>query len=112
MDEVERATSDQNKKLSETQKQFEIVNQGIVQSRDKTAVIKDAIRECNEVRSTVSQIILSLSAISEENAASANETASAMQQLNSTMAELLQESQKLLSISSQLEQDMTFFKLT
>ncbi len=112
MEEVEEATSDQNKKLSETQKQFEIVNQGIVQSRDKTAVIKNAISECNEVRNTVSQIVLSLSAISEENASSANETASAMQQLNSTMAELLQESQKLLSISSQLEQDMTFFKLT
>lgn len=111
MVEVETATKDQNQKLADTQKQFEIVNEGIAQSRDKTAVIKGAISECNQVRSTVSEIMLNLSAISEQNAASATETATAMQQLNTTISELLQESQKLLTISSQLEQDMTFFKI-
>ncbi len=108
MAEVETATNDQNQKLTDTQKQFEIVNEGIAQSRDKTAVIKGAISECNRVRNTVSEIMLNLSAISEENAASATETATAMQKLNTTISELLQESQKLLTISSQLEQDMTF----
>ena len=63
------------------------------------------------MRNTVSEIMLNLSAISEQNAASATETATAMQQLNTTISELLQESQKLLTISSQLEQDMTFFKI-
>lgn len=111
MMEVENATNEQNKKLADTQKQFEIVNAGIAQSRDKTAVIKSAIGECNQVRNTVSEIMLNLSAISEENAASATETATAMQQLNGTISELLQESQKLMAISSQLEQDMMFFKL-
>lgn len=111
MSEVETATNDQNQKLADTQKQFEIVNEGIAQSRDKTAVIKSAISECNHVRNTVSEIMLNLSAISEQNAASATETATAMQQLNTTISELLQESQKLLTISSQLEQDMTFFKI-
>ncbi|MDE7203003.1 MAG: methyl-accepting chemotaxis protein [Lachnospiraceae bacterium] len=111
MDDVENATNEQNKKLADTQKQFEIVNAGIAQSRDKTAVIKGAIGECNQVRNTVSEIMLNLSAISEENAASATETATAMQQLNGTITELLQESEKLMTISSQLEQDMMFFKL-
>ena len=54
MSEVETATNDQNQKLADTQKQFEIVNEGIAQSRDKTAVIKGAISECNQVRNTVS----------------------------------------------------------
>lgn len=111
MDDVENATNEQNRKFADTQKQFEIVNAGIVQSRDKTAVIKSAISECNQVRNTVSEIMLNLSAISEENAASATETATAMQQLNRTITELLQESEKLMTISSQLEQDMMFFKL-
>ncbi len=104
MVDVEKATSEQNQKFADTQKQFEIVNAGIAQSRDKTAVIKNAIGECNKVRNTVS-------AISEENAASATETATAMQQLNGTITELLRESEKLMTISSQLEQDMMFFKL-
>ena len=111
MEEVERATAEQNDKLMQTQVQFEIVNSGIAQSRDKTAVIKGAIGECNQVRSAVSQIMMNLSAISEENAASTTETASAMQHLNNTISVLLQESQKLLSLSSQLEEDIKFFKL-
>ncbi len=111
MDEVERATRDQNEKLAETQRQFEIVNGGISQSRDKTAVIKNAIVECNEVRGAVTQIMMNLSEISEENAASTTETANSMQQLNGTISQLLQESKKLMSISSRLESDMRFFKL-
>ncbi len=111
MMQVETATKEQNQKFTDTQRQFEIVKEGITQSRDKTAVIKSAIGECNQVRNTVSEIMLNLSAISEENAASATETATAMQQLNTTISELLQESQKLLKISSQLDQDMTFFQL-
>lgn len=111
MVDVENATSEQNQKFADTQKQFEIVNAGIAQSRDKTAVIKSAIGECNKVRNTVSEIMLNLSAISEENAASATETATAMQQLNGTITELLRESEKLMTISSRLEQDMMFFKL-
>ncbi|MBQ6889061.1 MAG: methyl-accepting chemotaxis protein [Lachnospiraceae bacterium] len=111
MSEVESATAEQNQKLTQTQEQFEIVNAGIVQSRDKTAVIKNAIGECNNVRSTVTHIMMNLSAISEENAASTAETAEAMQKLNTTMNELLEESQKLLSISKQLDDDMKFFKL-
>lgn len=111
MTEVETATSEQNDKLSETQKQFAIVKEGIAQSRDKTAVIKGAIVECNKVRGTVSEIMLNLSAISEENAASATETAASMQKLNHTISDLLRESQKLMTISAQLEQDMTFFQL-
>ena len=111
MEEVEKATTEQNQKLAQTQKQFDIVKGGIVQSRDKTAVIKNAIGDCNRVRVTVSQIMMNLSAISEENAASTTETANAMQQLNSTISELLKESQKLLSISAQLEEDIQFFRL-
>ncbi len=111
MDEVSRATNEQNENLIKTQHQFEIVNNGILQSRDKTEVIRSAIVECNDVSATVSHIMMNLSAISEENAASTSETASSMQQLNSTISDLMRESQTLMSISSQLENDMRFFKL-
>ena len=111
MKEVESATADQNKKLSDTQEQFEIVSQGISQSRNETAGIKKAIEECNNVRLNVSQIMMNLSAISQENVAATGETAGAMEHLNSTMQSLLQESDKLLDISSKLEEDLNFFKL-
>lgn len=111
MQEVEDATTAQNEKLAETQKQFEIVNSGIAQSRDKTSVMKSSIEECNQLRLNVSQIMMSLSAISAENAAASTETADSMQTLNQTIAELLEESKKLLDISSKLEEDMQFFQL-
>lgn len=111
MQEVEEATNAQNEKLLETQKQFEIVNTGIAQSRDKTSIIKSSIDECNQVRVTVSELMTSLSSISAENAAASTETADSMQILNQTIAKLLEESRKLLDISSKLEEDMQFFQL-
>lgn len=111
MDEVVQATLEQNEKLNETQTQFDIVRGGIDQSRDKTSVIKASIEECNKVIINVNELMINLSAISEENAASTTETANSMQILNRTINELLAESQKLLAASSALEKDMQSFIL-
>ena len=111
MDEVVQATLEQNEKLNETQTQFDIVRGGIDQSRDKTSVIKSSIEECNKVIINVNQLMINLSAISEENAASTTETADSMQVLNHTINNLLTESQKLLAASSDLEKDMQSFIL-
>ena len=111
MDEVVQATLEQNEKLNETQTQFDIVRGGIDQSRDKTSVIKSSIEECNKVIINVNQLMINLSAISEENAASTTETADSMQTLNRTINDLLNESKKLLAASSDLEKDMQSFIL-
>lgn len=111
MDEVESATAEQNNKLSETQHHFDIVKNGISESREKTASIKDSIESCDSLRQNISQIMVNLSAISEENAASATETSDAMQNLNQTIAQQLEESNKLQQISEKLESDMQFFTL-
>ena len=111
MDEVECSTKEQNKKLVETQNHFHIVDDGIKQSREKTTVIKRSIEECDKVRVIVNELILNLSAISEENAASTTETAESMRILNDTIEELLQSSDKLMTISTQLESEMQFFTL-
>ena len=111
MDEVESATTEQNNKLSETQHHFDIVKNGISESREKTASIKDSIESCDSLRQNISQIMVNLSAISEENAASATETSDAMQNLNQTIAQQLEESNKLQQISEKLETDIQFFTL-
>ena len=104
-------TAEQNQKLAETQHQFEIVGEGIASSRTKTSTIKESIERCNEVRMEVNMLMMNLSAISEENAASTTETAESMQILNHTMSELLGASEKLSEISARLEEDMRFFVL-
>lgn len=111
MNEVSSVTAEQNQKLAETQHQFEIVGEGIASSRTKTSTIKESIEKCNEVRMEVNMLMMNLSAISEENAASTTETAESMQILNHTMSELLGASEKLSEISTRLEEDMRFFVL-
>ncbi|MGN0170741.1 MAG: methyl-accepting chemotaxis protein [Lachnospiraceae bacterium] len=111
MEDVKGAAEQQNEKLMQTREQFETVNSGITQSRDKTAILRSAVNECNKVCTEVSQIMMNLSAISEENAASTTEAASAMQNLNNTISTLLGESQKLLALSMQLGDGIKFFKL-
>lgn len=111
MQEVENATAIQNEKLSDTQKQFVMVNDGIAQSRDKTAVMKESIEECNQLRLDVSQLMENLSAISAENAAATSETADSMQVLDRTITELLDASRNLLDMSKRLEDNMQFFSL-
>ena len=111
MEHVEMATKEQNEKLAKTQRQFEIVGEGIASSRNKTSIIKDAIDKCNEVRIEVNELMLNLSAISEENAASSTQASESMQTLNSTINELIKASEKLNQISVKLEEDMSFFVL-
>ena len=72
---------------------------------------ESSIEECNKVIINVNQLMINLSAISEENAASTTETADSMQVLNHTINNLLTESQKLLAASSDLEKDMQSFIL-
>ena len=110
MEDVRTSTAEQNEKLEATQKQFVIVGDGISVSRSETSMIKELIEECNQVRIHVSEIMMNLSAISEENAASTTETADAMRTLNETFNELLSASERFVQLSSGLEQDMKSFE--
>lgn len=110
MEDVRTSTAEQNEKLEATQKQFVIVGDGISVSRSETSMIKELIEECNQVRIHVSEIMMNLSAISEENAASTTETADAMRTLNETFNELLSASERFVQLSSGLEQDMKYFE--
>ena len=56
-------------------------------------------------------IIQNLSAISEENAASAEETAASMQALNETINLVADSSVKLKDLASSLDESTKFFKL-
>lgn len=110
MESVQAATAEQNEKLEATQKQFVIVGEGISVSRSETSMIKRLIEECNQARIHISELMMNLSAISEENAASTTETADAMRTLNETFNELLSASQRFAELSSGLEQDMKSFE--
>ncbi len=111
MQEVEEMIVDQREKLEATQKHFVDVENGINSSREDTTMIEERTRVCDDSRKTVVDVIANLSALSEENAASAQETTASMEELSATISMLAEAANSLKGLSDQMDQEMKFFKL-
>lgn len=111
MKEAEVLMREQQEKLNDTKEKFGEVSTGIDVSREGTQQIRVCADSCNSARASVIDVISNLSAISEENAASAQETTASMQELNATINLLAEEATKLKGISEALNNDMKFFKI-
>ena len=57
------------------------------------------------------EVISNLSALSQENAASAQGTTASMEELNATIQLLAEAANSLRGLSDQMEEEMKFFKL-
>lgn len=111
MQDAEVLVKEQQEKLEETKEKFREVNAGIEVSRGETEQIRGYADACDAARASVMDVMSNLSAISQENAASAEETTASMQELNATIGLLAGEAAKLKEISVQLNEDMKFFKM-
>ena len=111
MNTVREDVSKQQKMMHTTMGQFDTVANGINAVNERTAQMNNEIEKCNEARISVVDIIQNLSALSQENAASAEQTTSAMQELNDTVSALADSAGKLQELSASLENDVSFFKM-
>lgn len=111
VDEVSQVMEAQQQKLVQAQERFSKLEQGISLSGDETRQIKEQTDICDSARGKVEEVIVNLSAISEENAASTQETTASMAELNETMGQLAAASSRLKEMSEQLESDLHFFHL-
>jgi methyl-accepting chemotaxis protein len=87
------------------------VSNGIHVSKEGTEEIRLSADAADSSRTQVIDVISNLSAISEENAASAQETAASMEELNATFNMIAEEASRLKQISGGLNEDMNFFKM-
>ncbi len=110
MKEVESIIKDQKEKLNATQSHFVNVTTGINSSREDTSMIEKRTQVCDSSRKTVVDVISNLSALSQENAASAQETTASMEELNATIHLLADAANSLKGLSGQMEEEMKFFK--
>lgn len=111
MKETEGLIAEQSEKLGDTQQRFGEVSDGISVSREGTNVIRDNASSCDSARAQVVDVISNLSAISEQNAASAQETTASMEELNATITMLAEAAGNLKNLSAELNEDMNFFKV-
>lgn len=111
MEDVVDIVDSQKEKLLQTDAQFETVNRGIQDSLFKIGQIRDKSKILDESRSQMAGMIMSLSAISEENASASEETASSTAKLNERVKKITQEVIVLKKIAADLEQQIQIFKI-
>jgi len=78
---------------------------------DGVNTISGLTEECNANKDQIVDAMSSLSAISEENAASTEETSASMQELNATVNILAGSAGNLSGVAKQLEEELSFFRV-
>ena len=90
---------------------FENVSEGIDFTKDAVVDVVGQARSCDEHGGDIVDLMTNLSAISEENAASAETTATSMSELNRETARLAETSAELKKLADTLKEDLEFFTL-
>ncbi len=108
--EVNRINEEVSAVLSETVDSINLLIDEVGQTVDGVNNISGLSEECAATKVTIVDAMDSLSAISEENAASTEETSASMQELNATVNVLAESAGNLGSISSKLDEELSFFK--
>lgn len=110
MKEVDEIIAEQQRKLDQTKEKFGDVSSGIESSMKESRRIHGQAGECDAERSRVVDVIQSLSAVSQENAASTEETTASMQELNATINILADAAKELKEMAENLEAEVSFFR--
>ena len=111
INEVTELIQNQKNDIDNTYEIFSNVSTGIEFTQGAVEqVLKDA-KICESASENVVDLMTNLSAISQENAASAETTSNAMEELNTETVRLADTSAKLKQIADTLKEDMDFFKV-
>ena len=110
MKDVKQNVDMQSEKLNDTKNNFEVVINGIRNSSYSINNIEKLMIGLNENRKSIIDIIQSLSAISEENAAASEETSASTIQLSEVINDLAEDANGLKKLADTLEEDVSIFK--
>ena len=110
-DEISRISRDVTRVLGETVEKINILIDGVNATINGVNNISVLTGECDASKTVIVDAISSLSAISEENAASTEETSASMEELNATINTLASSADELRNVAAKLDDDMGFFKL-
>ena len=111
VEDVTEIVNNQQKKLTETQERFNVLEAGIDKSNSETSSIRQYTASCDVARKKVEEIIVNLSSISEENAASTEQTTASMTELNNIIDQLVESANQLKEMAGSLESDLRFFHI-
>lgn len=101
----------QSEKMAQTDKMFEKFNAGVNSSLGSVENISAKTDGVDEARVRVVDLVQSLSAIAEENAASSQETSASVTQVTEIVADISDSADKLRAISAQMEDIVSVFNV-
>ncbi|WP_029322412.1 methyl-accepting chemotaxis protein [Butyrivibrio sp. AE3004] len=110
INEVTELIHNQKSSIDDTSNIFVSVSNGIDFTKASVVEVLGEAQSCDSSGEVVVDLMTNLSAISEENAASAETTSVSMTQLNSETARLAETSEELLKLADSLKEDLDFFK--
>lgn len=105
---VEQST-EQTKLVTNTRQSFDELQRSISTTDNSVNDIIELVKEIEDSKNSLTELIENLSAISQENAASAEETTSATSMVNETLHNLDDCVSKLAEISAEVNSSMEFF---
>lgn len=110
MDEVKEIMMKQNEHVAKTDEMFTHVKKGIDSSINGVTRIAEKTRQMDEARINVVDIVQSLTAIAEENAASTEETSASVTEVSNIITNISNNTEKMQNVANELEQNMGIFK--
>ena len=111
INEVTEMIEDQKTKVDETKLKFSSVSEGIGSTEHEVQGVLQQASTCSKAGEQVVDLMNSLSAIAEENAASTEQTATSMVELNDATVSLAETAQELKRLADTLEEDLSYFSL-
>ena len=111
MGEVEANMNHKKSKLEETGVKTAAVADGVENSLQHIGGIREKMDVLGQSGSAIRDVVEGLSAISEQNAASADSTMQAAHGMSDTMTELMNSSENLLALADKLEKVLDVFKV-
>ena len=110
-EEIAKIGQDVNSVLAETVDRIRGLIGEVTVTVDGVTNISGLAEECDASKNLIVDAMSSLSAISEENAASTEETSASMEELNATVSVLASSADELNRVAEELENDLKFFRL-
>ena len=112
INEVTELIQGQKSSIDTTYDKFTGVSEGIDFTQDAVRDVLSQAESCENAGEKVVDLMTNLSAISEENAASAETTSSAMTELNKETARLADTASELKDLADNIKEDLEFFQIS
>lgn len=111
MNEVKEIIHVQNEHFQKTNKSFDEISKAIDSSISGIQTIANQTEEMNQARDNVIDVVSSLTAIAEENAASTEQTSASVTQTSEIVGGISEQADSLNEIAADLNQAMNHFKM-